>query len=105
MLVFYFSPSNGQNIVQLLLQSAKKWSPGRERFECLIHELDGTIEIAVCKSYRFTKHRLFCFCYLFQSSFLMCINAIFVTISTEHRYHLRSELFRSGFKSRFEVKD
>jgi hypothetical protein len=35
----------------------------------------------------------------------MCINAIFVTLSTEHRYHLRSELFRSGFKTRFEVKD
>ncbi len=35
----------------------------------------------------------------------MCINAIFVTLSTEHRYHLRSELFRCGFKSRFEVND
>ncbi|CAF1000284.1 unnamed protein product [Rotaria sordida] len=76
------NPSNGQNIVQLLSKSAQKWCPGRERFECLIHELNGTIEIA--------------------SSFLMCINAIFVTLSTEHRYHLRSELFRSGFKSRFE---
>ncbi|CAF0794794.1 unnamed protein product [Rotaria sp. Silwood1] len=76
------NPSNGQNIVQLLSKSVQKWCPSRERFECLIHELDGTIEVA--------------------SSFLMCINAIFVTLSTEHRYHLRSELFRSGFKSRFE---
>ncbi|CAF1261613.1 unnamed protein product [Rotaria magnacalcarata] len=76
------NPSNGQNIVQLLSKSVQKWCRGHERFECLIHELDGTIEVA--------------------SSFLMCINAIFVTLSTEHRYHLRSELFRSGFKARFE---
>lgn len=34
----------------------------------------------------------------------MCINAIFVTLATEQRYHLRSELFRCGFKARFEVK-
>lgn len=26
-----------------------------------------------------------------------------MTLSTEQRYHLRSELFRAGFKSRFEV--
>ncbi|CAF4351128.1 unnamed protein product [Rotaria socialis] len=76
------NPSNGQNIVQLLSKSVQKWRRGHERFECLIRELNGTIEVA--------------------SSFLMCINAIFVTLSTEHRYHLRSELFRSGFKARFE---
>jgi hypothetical protein len=35
----------------------------------------------------------------------MCINAIFVTLTTEDRYHLRSELFRCGFKSRFEVNN
>lgn len=34
----------------------------------------------------------------------MCINAIFVTLTTEQRYHLRAGLFRSGFKTRFEVK-
>jgi hypothetical protein len=34
----------------------------------------------------------------------MCINAIFVTLTTEQRYHLRTGLFRSGFKTRFEVK-
>jgi hypothetical protein len=35
----------------------------------------------------------------------MCINAIFVTLSTEQRYHLRTGLFRSGFKTRFEVNE
>jgi hypothetical protein len=59
-LLFNFSPSNGQNIVQLLAQSAKKWAPGRERFECLIHELDGQIETAVCTSFPLTK----CLCFL-----------------------------------------
>jgi len=34
----------------------------------------------------------------------MCINAIFVTLTTEQRYHLRTGLFRSDFKTRFEVK-
>lgn len=34
----------------------------------------------------------------------MCINAIFVTLTSELRYHSRSELFRSGFKTKFEVK-
>jgi hypothetical protein len=43
-----YSPSNGQNIVELLAQSAKKWAPHRESFHCLVHELDGTIEVAVC---------------------------------------------------------
>ncbi|CAF3987682.1 unnamed protein product [Adineta steineri] len=76
------NPSNGQNIVQLLSQSAKKWCPGRERFDCLVNSFEAGIEIA--------------------TSFLMCINAIFVTLSTEDRYHLRSELFRSGFKTHFE---
>lgn len=33
----------------------------------------------------------------------MCINAIFVTLMTEQRYHLRTELFRSGFKMSFDV--
>ncbi|CAF0779717.1 unnamed protein product [Adineta ricciae] len=76
------NPSNGQNIVLLLAQSVKKWWPGRERFDCLVNSFEAGIEIA--------------------SSFLMCINAIFVTLSTEHRYHLRSELFRCGFKTAFE---
>ncbi len=47
---FNSSPANGQNIVQLLSQSAKKWCVGRESFDCLVHELDGPIEMAVCKS-------------------------------------------------------
>ncbi len=47
---FDSSPSNGQNIVQLLSQSAKKWCLGRERFECLTNGLDGGIEMAVCIS-------------------------------------------------------
>ena len=33
----------------------------------------------------------------------MCINAIFVTLTIEQRYHARSELFRSDFKLHFEV--
>jgi hypothetical protein len=41
------SRSNGQNIVQILQKSAAKWSPGRERFHCLILGLDGSIEVAV----------------------------------------------------------
>ncbi len=46
-----FSPANGQNIVDLLAQLAKKWCPHRESFHCLVHELDGSIEVAVCRSY------------------------------------------------------
>jgi hypothetical protein len=34
----------------------------------------------------------------------MCINGIFMTLSTEYRYHIRSELFRSNFKFSFEVR-
>ena len=41
------SPSNGQNIIELMDQSTKKWCPGRERFDCFIHELSGPIEVAV----------------------------------------------------------
>lgn len=52
--VYDFSPSNGQNIVQLLFKSVQMWCPGRERFECLVHELDGSIEVAVRKSNRFS---------------------------------------------------
>ena len=44
------SPSNGQNIVELLSQSAKKWLPQRESFHCLVRELDGPIEVAVSRS-------------------------------------------------------
>jgi len=67
---FNFSPSNGQNIVQILLQSAKKWVPSRERFDCLIHEFDGSIEVAVCKSYKIdqTDH-CFGLLYLFRVVF------------------------------------
>jgi len=50
MIYFNFSPSNGQNIIQLLAQSAKKWCPSRERFDCIVRELEGSIEVAVCKS-------------------------------------------------------
>ena len=43
----YFSPSNGQNILNLLDKSAKKWFPGRERFQCLVQCLHSPNEIAV----------------------------------------------------------
>ena len=49
---------------------------------------------------RFVTDRL---SFALQSSFLMCINAIFVTLTVEQRYHARSELFRSDFKLHFEV--
>lgn len=41
------SPANGQNIVELLSQSAKKWLPHRESFHCLLRELDEPIEVSV----------------------------------------------------------
>ncbi|CAF0761742.1 unnamed protein product [Didymodactylos carnosus] len=76
------NPTNGRDIAAFLVTSARKWCHKRERFACLVDGLDNTIDVS--------------------GDYLMCINAIFVTLSTEHRYHLRSELFRSGFKKRFE---